>query len=99
MVEHCTRPPEGWRCTREAGHDGPCAAEPTRCEDWRALHADDRVAKLEAENARLRYALSLAKKAIADLGSDPDDIYAALQRVNLAEMALCQALEADDGTE
>lgn len=22
-------PPEGWRCTREAGHDGPCAAVPT----------------------------------------------------------------------
>lgn len=22
----CQLPPEGWRCTREAGHDGPCAA-------------------------------------------------------------------------
>lgn len=22
----CKRPPAGWRCTREAGHDGPCAA-------------------------------------------------------------------------
>jgi hypothetical protein len=22
----CTKPPKGWRCTREAGHDGPCAA-------------------------------------------------------------------------
>jgi hypothetical protein len=26
----CTKPPEGWRCTREAGHDGPCAAIPSR---------------------------------------------------------------------
>lgn len=24
----CTRPPEGWACTREADHDGPCAAVP-----------------------------------------------------------------------
>lgn len=24
----CTTPPAGWRCTREAGHDGPCAALP-----------------------------------------------------------------------
>lgn len=22
----CTLPPEGWWCSREAGHDGPCAA-------------------------------------------------------------------------
>ena len=22
----CTLPPPGWRCTRGAGHDGPCAA-------------------------------------------------------------------------
>lgn len=24
----CTVPPEGWRCTRADGHDGPCAAVP-----------------------------------------------------------------------
>lgn len=24
----CNVPPEGWRCTRERGHDGPCAAVP-----------------------------------------------------------------------
>ena len=23
---HCRRPPQGWHCTREAGHAGPCAA-------------------------------------------------------------------------
>lgn len=22
----CDRPPKGWYCTREADHDGPCAA-------------------------------------------------------------------------
>lgn len=25
----CDRPPAGWRCKRQPGHDGPCAAEPT----------------------------------------------------------------------
>lgn len=25
---HCEAPPEGWFCTRDAGHDGPCAARP-----------------------------------------------------------------------
>lgn len=25
----CTFPPEGWYCTRGAGHPGPCAAHPT----------------------------------------------------------------------
>ena len=24
----CTNPPEGWECTRAAGHEGPCAAYP-----------------------------------------------------------------------
>jgi hypothetical protein len=25
----CTMAPAGWYCTRESGHDGPCAAKPT----------------------------------------------------------------------
>jgi hypothetical protein len=24
----CDKPPSGWKCTRELGHDGPCAAYP-----------------------------------------------------------------------
>lgn len=24
----CELPPEGWWCSREPGHDGPCAARP-----------------------------------------------------------------------
>lgn len=28
MVSACTLPPDGWRCAREGGHDGPCAAVP-----------------------------------------------------------------------
>lgn len=28
----CSRPPIGWHCTRTVGHDGPCAATPTKGE-------------------------------------------------------------------
>jgi hypothetical protein len=27
----CSRPPEGWTCSRTAGHEGPCAASPDGC--------------------------------------------------------------------
>ena len=26
IVRGCSRPPTGWECTREEGHEGPCAA-------------------------------------------------------------------------
>lgn len=26
MTQTCDKAPAGWSCTREAGHDGPCAA-------------------------------------------------------------------------
>ena len=28
MAEHCTRPPEGWWCSLEEGHEGPCPTHP-----------------------------------------------------------------------
>lgn len=28
MYDPCTKPPEGWTCSRYAHHDGPCAASP-----------------------------------------------------------------------
>lgn len=37
LAEQCTVPPAGWRCTRTAGHDGPCAAVSTeRCGERRS---------------------------------------------------------------
>ena len=27
--QRCERPPVGWQCTRDPGHDGPCAAVPS----------------------------------------------------------------------
>ena len=34
----CARPPTGWECTREPGHDGPCAAIPVV--DTKPKHID-----------------------------------------------------------
>jgi len=28
MKKPCLKAPAGWKCTREGGHEGPCAAEP-----------------------------------------------------------------------
>lgn len=28
VAHRCERAPRGWWCSREAGHDGPCAARP-----------------------------------------------------------------------
>lgn len=28
LTHRCQVPPKGWRCTREPGHEGPCAALP-----------------------------------------------------------------------
>ena len=30
MTDSCDIPPEGWQCSREKGHEGPCAATATR---------------------------------------------------------------------
>jgi len=30
----CRVPPPGWVCTRDAGHDGPCAAHPITVRSW-----------------------------------------------------------------
>ena len=40
----CQVPPPGWRCTREAGHDGPCAA----------VEAPEELEFVERGMARLR---------------------------------------------
>lgn len=38
-VGECSLPPTGWRCTRNAGHEGPCAAiELPVTREWCAAH-------------------------------------------------------------
>jgi hypothetical protein len=34
----CTKPPAGWRCTRDYGHDGPCAAVSDAAAGWNYDH-------------------------------------------------------------
>lgn len=50
----CTLPPEGWICSRPAGHDGPCAAASTQAlpvqpsDDYKAWYDEAMVASNEA---------------------------------------------------
>lgn len=49
----CTIPPEGWACTRTAGHDGPCAAVPVTAWAAPALgRAYDEVDRLRQQVAQ-----------------------------------------------
>lgn len=43
----CTIPPEGWECSREPGHEGPCAARPVY--PWEK-YADSVIEKLYDED-------------------------------------------------
>lgn len=36
-TQQCGYPPKGWKCTRGAGHKGPCAAVPDITEDQKAV--------------------------------------------------------------
>lgn len=49
--EACDIPPEGWHCTREKGHDGPCATLP---DDpfWEDIRADVKAAFEARREAR-----------------------------------------------
>lgn len=41
----CTVPPEGWSCSRGAGHGGPCAASPTKENAMTKTECIDRAAE------------------------------------------------------
>lgn len=62
-MSKCTLPPEGWECTREAGHDGPCAAIPVSLTSEVSLKAaNDTITALRAQVKQLRAALTSAQK-------------------------------------
>lgn len=50
LLHQCRRPPIGWRCTRRADHEGPCAALP----DEKAI---DAFFECPDERPRLRRAV------------------------------------------
>jgi hypothetical protein len=61
-MKTCTIPPNGWHCTRDAGHNGPCAALP---DGYEVTHITDQIDKL---GARYRNLLAL----LNSLGVDSD---------------------------
>lgn len=58
----CTLPPPGWKCTRPAGHDGPCAAVPN-WEKLQKLHCGHESRYLVEQGQEIYCSLC----AIADL--------------------------------
>ncbi len=56
-MPECDKVPEGWFCSRDAGHDGPCPTFPNlqtpeeAAQEWmdRALTAEAKVEQLEAD--------------------------------------------------
>lgn len=78
VVKECARAPEGWYCTRAAGHDGPCAAWPDPVVGSKTMsdgshlplrqrEANELWAEVEAEKARLKVAMPDEKSAIRQL--------------------------------
>jgi hypothetical protein len=43
----CTKPPQGWLCNRQGGHDGPCAARPYK---WQLLIKGNEISAIREEN-------------------------------------------------
>ncbi|RIV79535.1 hypothetical protein [Pelagerythrobacter aerophilus] len=72
-AEECAIPPEGWRCTRAPGHEGPCAAIPATDDklvdlirDW-MMSGDHPVSKWERDfAAAIRATLPLPSDKTVD---------------------------------
>ena len=61
----CSIPPEGWYCTRQPGHDGPCAAHPN---EWQGeLNANER-AEIDASWERYKARIASTRPADSALG-------------------------------
>ncbi len=61
-AEKCTLPPDGWECSRESGHEGPCAASPK---------ADIRSALQKSEELRRKSGEMLLALRSSDIPPDP----------------------------
>lgn len=61
----CTKPPPGWSCSREQGHEGPCAARAVRPDGEQWESGNDWLEQIEVD------ALYEVERgcAIAELGS------------------------------
>lgn len=66
MTGRCTRAPDGWWCSREPDHDGPCAARPKP-------HPDDR--KEDTPMLALLLCKVVGHKLREDRWLDPGTIY------------------------
>jgi hypothetical protein len=64
----CEVPPEGWTCTREAGHDGPCAALPSDRAQFRDLPKGARFRYLGADSETFVVLSTAGRGEVAQAG-------------------------------
>lgn len=53
-MSQCTIPPPGWWCSREPGHDGPCAARPRSSDAQAKVVPDEFFSRLNYLAAEMR---------------------------------------------
>lgn len=72
MIGECKIPPPGWRCTREPGHDGPCAAlRKKMTKEERAVASA--IKNYEKVSKRAYARLGEARKQLGDSCTHPDE--------------------------
>lgn len=59
-IESCDKAPEGWACSREIGHGGPCAARPLLLRSSAYVEAVELAGKLGSDDAEI-YAEALGE--------------------------------------
>lgn len=78
MPKRCTLPPEGWICTRAAGHPGPCAAVSE-------ISAEGERVRREPDERRLLQLIEWATGLID--GSDVSTAYTSERTAEMREIA------------
>lgn len=98
---HCTVPPEGWSCSREPGHEGPCAASPVGVNAKDAV--DTLIAVLEEIGYTQEFAAAHPDMKVSDgvrmfIAQKNEDLALQLKymkAVHAEEKSRREALEAD----
>lgn len=88
----CDVPPQGWLCTRQAGHDGPCAAIADDKERELVNRAMLRLADQEAAPVQL-----VKQKPVAYMVKSEGFIYSLVNRISAAEEIVSMLRKDDQG--
>ena len=92
----CKRPPEGWMCSREYGHEGPCAARPRKLYEMAAQYALIEYNEAwqcatdlkDEDEPAFKAGWDAAQERIADLAAEVERLTDALNLANNERLAL-----------